>query len=108
MESELAALLSLPEGVELYSLVHQRYGGEAPYWSLYLSYDYDYRTPSGQNYIGVGASGRGATLAEAREAAILAVFAKRREADEFRARQRPGPAQGLGPKKHIDLSDLGL
>lgn len=107
MESELASLLSLPEGMQLYSLVHQRNVPE-PYWSLYLYYDYDYRTPSGQNYIGVGASGRGATLAEAREAAILAVFAKRREADEFRARQRPGPAKGLGPKTFIDLSDLGL
>lgn len=107
MQAELLSLLSLPEGVNLYSLVNQRQVPE-PYWSLYLCYDYNYRTPAGQNYIGVGASGRGATLAEAREAAILAVFAKRREADEFRARQRPGPAKGLGPKTSINLSDLGL
>jgi len=108
-DSDFLSAFPLPEGVSLFSITHREHG-QNPRWSIFVAYRHSYRGEAGQNYIGVYASGEGASLAEASAAAYDNILLKRAQTDALRATwagQRNAERAKVRAIE-IDLSDLGL
>lgn len=106
---DFLSLFPLPEGVSLFSITHREHG-QNPRWSIFVSYRSSYRSEAGQNYIGVYASGEGASLAEAHAAAYGNIQRKRAETDALRATwsAQRSAERARARAIEIDLSDLGI